>query len=353
VSEHLYTLAELADILAVSCQGDPNRQISGMATLASATAGQLSFLANSKYEQALRTTSASVVIVAPDMVAACPADCLISDNPYLTYAKASQLFADHSAYSSGIHPTAFVSASATVADSANIGANASIADGAVIAANCTIGPGCAIGKGSVIGEDSLLHANVSVYHDVVIGCRAIIHSSAVIGGDGFGFAPSDNREQGGWIKIAQLGGVRIGDDVEIGAGTTIDRGALDNTIIGDRVILDNMVMIGHNVELGDNVAMAACSGVSGSTRVGRNCTISGGAGIIGHAVMVDNVHITAMTMVTKSILEPGSYSSGTSMQESSVWRRNAVRFSQLDSINKRLKKLEKISAHGDNNDDGH
>ena len=336
-----YTLGQLAELLDVSCVGDAQIVISGLATLSSAGVGQLSFLANPKYQQALKTTSAEAVIVADDMVAASPCACLVSVDPYLTYARASQLFAPLRVNGTGIHPTAAISDTATIHAGAVIGANASIGDRVVIGRDTVIGPGCAIGADSELGEACILYANVSIYHGVKIGNRTTIHSSCVIGADGFGFAPSADRDRGGWVKIAQLGGVRIGDDVDIGAGTTIDRGALDDTVIGNRVILDNQIQIGHNVELGDNTAIAGCTCVAGSTKIGRNCTIAGAVGIGGHLIVVDNVHISAMTMVTKSLTEAGSYSSGIPVQDSNRWRKNAVRFSKLDEIAKRLADVEK------------
>ncbi len=341
MADHQYTLAALAELLAVSCEGDSEIVISGLASLASAGPGQLTFLANPKYQKDLASTQAEAAIVAPDMVGIGPENCLVSDNPYLTFARASQLFAETTLQDPGIHPSAVVSSSAKVDPSASIGANVTIADDVVIGAATVVSPGCSIGKNTQLGEACLLHANVSVYHGVTIGDRVIIHSGTVIGSDGFGFAPSPDREKGGWVKIAQLGGVVIGDDVEIGAGCTIDRGALDDTRIGDRVILDNQVQIAHNVELGENTAIAGCTAIAGSTKVGRNCTIAGGAGIVGHLNIADNVHITAFTLVTKSITKAGAYSSGTSMQDSRTWRRNAVRFSQLDEMSKRLTDVEK------------
>lgn len=337
-----YTLAELADLLAADCVGDSKLIISGLATLSSATTGQMSFLANSKYQKELESTKASAVILAQHMAEACPTNCLISDNPYLTYAKASQLFAPKKlGHKGGIHPSAVIDHSALIDPSAYVAANAVVEAGVTIGANSFIGPGTVIGCDSVIGENCHFYANVSIYHDVTIQHRVTIHSGVVIGSDGFGFAPAADKMKGGWVKIAQLGGVRIGSDVEIGAGTTVDRGALDDTIIEDRVIIDNQVQIAHNVRLGDNTAIAACTAIAGSTRIGKNCTIAGCVGIVGHLTITDDVHITAMSMITRSIDKPGSYSSGTHMQDTTQWRKNAVRFGQLDAIAKRLQKIEK------------
>ncbi len=336
-----YSLAELAELLNVTYVGDAKTVITGLATLANAGSGQLSFLANPKYQKALTSTLAEAVIVAPDMVDACPAHCLVSEQPYLTYAKASQLFEETGSGKAGIHPSAVIHSSATIAPTATIAANVVVGENVVVGAAAVIGPGCVIGNNAIIGDSGLLHANVSVYHGVEIGRSVVIHSGVVIGSDGFGFAPSPDRESGGWVKIAQLGGVKIGDNVEIGAGCTIDRGALDNTVIGDRVILDNQVQIAHNVEIGDNTGIAGCSAIAGSTKIGKNCTIAGAVGIIGHLTIADNVHITVMSLITKSIEKSGAYSSGTPMQDTKSWRRNAVRFTQLDSIAKRLSDVEK------------
>jgi UDP-3-O-[3-hydroxymyristoyl] glucosamine N-acyltransferase len=341
MAERQYTLAELAELLDVECVGDAEVLISGLATLASASSGQLSFLANPKYQKALETTAAEAVIIAPNMVALCPANCLVSANPYLTYARASQLFAPASTAGPSIHASAVISDSASIDTSVTIGAHVSIGDRVVIGADTVISSGCVIGANTVIGEGVLLYANISLYHNISIGDRVIIHSGAVIGSDGFGFAPSSDKQKGGWVKIAQLGGVKIGNDVEIGAGCTIDRGALDDTLIGDRVIIDNQVQIAHNVELGENTGIAGCSAIAGSTKIGKNCTIAGAVGIVGHLTITDNVHITAGSLVTKSIDKAGSYSSGTSMQNTKAWRRNAVRFSQLDIMAKRLSDIEK------------
>ncbi len=336
-----YTLAELADLLVVDCVGDSKRVISGLATLSSATTGQMSFLANSKYQKDLESTKASAVILVKEMAKVCPANCLISDNPYLTYARASQLFAPKGRGERGIHPSAVIDSSAVIHPSASVAANAVIESGVKIGANTIIGAGSVIGFNSSIGDGCQLYANVSVYHDVTIQDRVTLHSGVVIGSDGFGFAPSSDKAGGGWVKIAQLGGVRIGSDVEIGASTTVDRGALDDTVIADRVIIDNQVQIAHNVMLGENTAIAACTAIAGSTRIGKNCTIAGCVGIVGHLNITDDVHITAMSMVTHSIEKPGSYSSGTVVQDTRQWRKNAVRFGQLDTIAKRLQQIEK------------
>ncbi len=333
-----YTLSDLAQQLGLEWVGDGSVLLSGLATLQSASSLELSFFANPRYRQQLQNTRAGAVLVKPNFVAESPVACLISDNPYLMFAKASQLFDNRPPSKPGLHPSAYVSSTATVAASASIGANCCIEDGVSIAADVVIGAACVIGENSVIGKGSRLCANVTVYHGICIGEQVVIHSAAVIGADGFGFAPNGSE---GWVKIAQLGGVSIGNRVEIGAGTTIDRGALDDTLIGDGVIIDNQVQIAHNVVIGENTAIAGCTAVAGSTTIGANCTIAGAVGIIGHLQIADKVHVTAMSLVTKSIHQAGSYSSGTAMMETGDWRKSAVRFSQLDSLSKRLRQLEK------------
>ena len=332
-----YTLAELAEKLQLECVGDSRLRIVGLATLTTANEGQLSFLANPRYEKSLAATTAGAVILSKEMAALFKGNALISNNPYLSYAKASQLFSQRGSVVKGIHFSAVVSETATIAASASIGPHCVIGENVIIAADVIIKAGSVVGDHSTIGEGSLLYPNVSVYHGVHIGRHVILHSNAVIGSDGFGFAPSAD----GWEKIEQLGGVSIGDHVEIGASTSIDRGALDDTVVGAGVIIDNQVQIAHNVIIGEYTAIAGCTGIAGSTTIGRHCTIAGGVGIVGHIQVADKVHITAHTLVTKSITKAGSYSSGTPMLETKQWHKAAVRFSQLNDMSKRLKKLFK------------
>jgi UDP-3-O-[3-hydroxymyristoyl] glucosamine N-acyltransferase len=332
-----YALQDLASILGAELVGDPDCQISGLNTLQDAEAGQLAFLANPAYQKYLATTQASAVIIHPKQAEAYTGNKLILNNPYLGYAKLSAEFAPVSVQAAGVHETAVVHPSATIADDAVIGPHVVIEAGVVIESGVKLGPGCVVGADSIIGASTRLHANVTVYHGVTIGKQGIFHSGSVVGSDGFGFAPGE----GGWVKIHQLGSVVIGDRVEVGAGTTIDRGALDDTVLANGVILDNQVQIAHNVRLGENTAIAGCVAVAGSTTIGKNCTIGGKAGIIGHLTITDNVHVTAMSLVTKSISDSGSYSSGTGIDKSEKWRKNAARFAQLDKLARRLTALEK------------
>lgn len=332
-----YTLSQLAQIIEGEVIGEGDTLVTGISTLQAAKKGDISFLANPAYEKFLKETNASAVIVSHNTVGNCPCNAVVVKNPYLAYAKLSHYFAYTLTEPEGIHETAVVHESADVDATAVIAANAVIEKGAVIGANVIVSAGCFIGENSELDEGTRLYANVSIYHGVSVGKRCIIHSGVVLGADGFGIAPGPN----GWNKIAQIGGVVIGDDVEIGANTTIDRGALDNTMIERGVKLDNQIQIAHNVIVGENTAIAACSGIAGSTRIGKSCVIGGGCGIAGHLDIADNVHLTGMTLVTKSIKKAGVYSSGTAVEPNAKWRRNVVRFRQLDELANRVKKLEK------------
>lgn len=332
-----WTLASLAKVLGVEWRGNADLLLSRLSPLGSAEAGSLSFLSNSRYRHQLTSTAASAVIVHPSLAEDCPVAVLLSENPYLTYAKASHFFDRAPLPEPGVHATAVVDPKAQLASWVSVGPNAVIEAGATLASGVVVGPGCVVGAGCQLGEQSRLHANVTLYHGVKMGARCVIHSGVVIGGDGFGFA----NERGRWVKIAQVGGVQIGDDVEIGANTTIDRGAIGDTTIGNGVILDNQIQIAHNVEIGDFTAIAGCTGIAGSTKIGRHCTIAGGVGIAGHLVIGDRVHITMRTDVTGSLPDAGSYSSGTAVSETKEWRKNAARFRQLDAMARRLAALER------------
>ncbi|MNQ39165.1 UDP-3-O-acylglucosamine N-acyltransferase [compost metagenome] len=336
----VFTLGQLAERLGATLRGAAGKAISGLATLQEAGPDQLSFLANPQYRKFLSDCRAGAVLLTAADADNYGGDALIVANPYLAYAQLSHLFDRKPRALAGAHPTALVAADAQVDGSASIGAYAVIEAGARIAAGVTIGAHCVIGARSVVGEGGWLAPRVTLYHDVRIGKRVVIQSGAVIGGEGFGFA----NEKGVWQKIAQLGGVLIGDDVEVGANTTIDRGALADTLIGNGVKLDNQIMIAHNVQIGDNTAMAGCAGISGSTKIGKNCMIAGGVGMVGHIEVCDGVFVTGMTMVTRSITEPGSYSSGTAMQPAGEWRKSAARIRQLDDMARRLQQLEKQLA---------
>lgn len=331
------TLGQLAEALGATLKGPEALQITGLATLQEAGPGQLSFLANPQYRKYLDNCQAGAVLLKAADAESFAGNALIVADPYQAYARISHLFDPKPKAVAGIHPSAVVAEDAQVDASASIGPFAVIESGARIEAGVCIGAHCFIGARCVVGEGGWLAPRVTLYHDVVIGKRVVIQSGAVIGGEGFGFA----NEKGIWRKIAQIGGVTIGDDVEIGVNTAVDRGALSDTRIGDGVKLDNQIQIAHNVQIGDHTAMAACVGISGSTRIGKHCMLAGGVGLVGHIDICDNVFVSGMTMVTRSITEPGSYSSGTAMQPLADWRKSAARIRQLDDMAKRLQQLEK------------
>src|SRR3990167_1051310 len=333
-------LGQLAEFLGATLRGDPEKEITGLATLQEAGPAQLSFLANPQYRKYLADCRAAALLLKAADAEGYAGNALVVPDPYLAYARISHLFDPKPKAPAGIHPTAVVAADAVVDPAASVGAFAVIESGARIAAGVTVGAHCFIGARSEIGEGGWLAPRVTLYHDVRIGKRVVIQSGAVLGGEGFGFA----NEKGVWQKIAQIGGGSIGDDVEIGANTTIDRGALADTLIGNGVKLDNQIMIAHNVQVGDHTAMAGCAGISGSTKIGKHCMIAGGVGMVGHIEVCDNVFVTGMTMVTRSITEPGSYSSGTAMQPAGEWRKSAARIRQLDEMARRLQQLEKRLA---------
>ncbi|MBD8493590.1 UDP-3-O-(3-hydroxymyristoyl)glucosamine N-acyltransferase [Pseudomonas syringae] len=331
-------LGQLAEFLGATLRGDKDKDITGLATLQEAGPGQVSFLANPQYRKFLAETQAAAVLLKPADLDSYAGDALLVPDPYLAYARVSHLFDPKPKAVTGIHPTALVADDAHVDPSASVGPYAVIESGARIAAGVTVGAHCFIGARCEIGEGGWLAPRVTLYHDVRIGQRVVVQTGAVLGGEGFGFA----NEKGVWQKIAQIGGVVIGDDVEIGVNTAIDRGALADTRIGNGVKLDNQIQIAHNVQIGDHTAMAACVGISGSTRIGKHCMLAGGVGLVGHIDICDGVFITGMTMVTHSITEPGSYSSGTAMQPAAEWRKSAARLRKIDDMARRLQKLEKV-----------
>lgn len=337
-ASHSLTLADIARHLDVPLSGNAQTPIRGLATLKDAEPDQIAFLTNRAYLKDLATTRAGAVLLHPEHSKTCPVPRLELDNPYLGYARLSQLFDPLPARDrTGIHPAAVVADDATLGEGTCVAANAVIESGAVLGERVVVGPGSVVGADSQLGEGSRLHANVTVCHGVVIGKRAILHSGCVIGGDGFGFA----HDGGAWHKIAQLGGVVLGDDVEVGSCSSIDRGALGDTLIGSDVKIDSQVQIAHNVQIGDHSALAGCVGIAGSTRVGKHCMLGGGVGLSGHLTLCDGVQVTGMSLVTNSIHASGVYSSGTGAMENHQWRKNAVRFKQLDDIAKRLARLEK------------
>lgn len=331
-----YTLAEINEKLGTRLEGDGTCIISGVAPLHSATTGKISFCDKGKYRDNLLATHASAVILAPDDMPFCRTNALITTNPYLAFAKVAALFAPTKTYEPSIHPTAIIGKNCSIAASVYIGPYVVIEDEVTLGEHTVIHPHCFIGQGCVIGSHSTLWPRVTLYAGVTLGHDTIIHSGAIIGSDGFGYSPSPE----GWHKIPQVGTVTIGNRVEIGANTTIDRGTLDATHIADGVKLDNQIQVAHNVKIGENTAIAACTGIAGSTTIGKNCMIAGGVGIAGHIEITDNVILTGMAMVTKSINEPGVYSSGTGILSSQEWRKNAARFRHLNELALKVRELE-------------
>jgi UDP-3-O-[3-hydroxymyristoyl] glucosamine N-acyltransferase len=332
-----FTLSELAKKLDCEIEGNGDTIINSLGTVEHAVVGQICFIANKKYVKHLASTSASAAIVSPQLLEQCSVPALVTKDPYGAYAKLSILFDDAPPATAGISSQAAVSAGATIATSASVAAMAIIETGVVIGEGAVIGAGCYLGENSTVGSNTKLYPNVSVYHKVKIGSDCLLHSGAVIGSDGFGFAPAAN----GWQRIAQLGSVVIGSRVSIGANTTIDRGAIEDTVIGDDVIIDNQVQIAHNVVIGNKTAIAGASAIAGSTKIGQRCIIAGGVGIVGHIEIVDEVTVTARTLVTKSITEKGSYSAGTPLMPTVEWRKAASVFKRLRSLLSRIDALEK------------
>jgi UDP-3-O-[3-hydroxymyristoyl] glucosamine N-acyltransferase len=318
-----HRLGLIADELGGELHGDRERSIANLAPLESATAGSLSFLANPKYQNQLAASKAGCVIVSPALKDAALArgDCIVAPDPYLYFARLTQWWKKHARPEepAGIHPSAVVHPEAVVDPSARIG------------------PLCVVERGARIGAQTVLKSSVNIGEDCVIGARCILHPGVVIGADGFGFAP----QQGEWIKIEQLGAVRIGDDVEIGANTCVDRGALADTVIEDGVKLDNLIQIAHNVRIGKHTAMAGCVGVAGSATIGAYCTVGGGSGITGHITIADHVHIGPMTLVSGSIAKAGHYTGVFPIDDNASWQKNAATVRQLYQLRERVKALEK------------
>jgi UDP-3-O-[3-hydroxymyristoyl] glucosamine N-acyltransferase len=322
-----FSLGELAVRFGLALRGDPGLVVSRVATLSHAEPGSLSFLANPRYRRQMESTRATAVLVGPDNAASCPVATLIDPNPYLAYARVADLLHPQALPLPGIHPSAVVSVAARVAASASVGPLAVIEDEVEIGERAFVGPGCIVQRGARIGADTRLMARVNVYADVRIGQRCIVHAGAVIGADGFGFAPDAGR----WVKVPQVGTVQVGDDVEIGANTTIDRGAIDDTVVENGVKLDNQIQVGHNVTIGAHTAVAGCVGISGSTTIGQRCMIGGGVGIAGHLTIADDVVVTGCSLVSASIRQAGSYSSGMPAVETRMWRRMVAHLRRLDS----------------------
>jgi UDP-3-O-[3-hydroxymyristoyl] glucosamine N-acyltransferase len=332
-----YSLKQLAEQVGAEVAGDENTLVTSIGTLAASVEGQISFLSNSKYRSQLSDTKASAVIISPDDVPHCPCAALVMANPYVGFARVAQILDTTPDAASDISPQASIDNTATLGTNVKVGPFVVIEAGADIGDDVQIGAGCFIGKDTVIGQGTKIWANTTLYHNVIVGEECLIQSNTVIGADGFGYA----NDNGQWIKIPQIGRVIIGNNVEIGASTTVDRGALEDTVIRDGVIIDNQCQIAHNATIKENAAIAGCTVVAGSTTIGKYCTIGGMSAITGHVEIADNVHFTGMAMVTKGVSEPGLYSSGIPAMPSKEWRKTAIGIRNLTSLNQRVKKLEK------------
>lgn len=329
-----YSLREITSQLGGEVVGDADVVVRRMASLANAGEGDLSFMVDAKYRPLLDSTQASAVVVQSAGLTSLP--CIVTDNPYAYFARVSTLLNPETPSGLGVHPGAYVDASTTVPASASIAAGSVIGSNVRIGENVVIGPGCVIGNEVVLGDHCRLKANVTIYDRCELGRRCIVHSGVVIGADGFGYA----HDGGKWIKIPQVGRVLIGDDVEIGANTTIDRGALDDTLIGEGVKIDNLVMIAHNVQIGAHTAIAACAGIAGSAKIGRNCRIGGSTNIVGHLEIANGVTVTSCSMITKPLSKPGTYTGIMPFQTHDKWLRTAVNIRNLDKMLERIAQLE-------------
>ncbi len=330
------TLGEIARHIDAELYGDPDCKIHRINTLQKASQGEISFFSNRRYAAHLKTTSASAVILGKEDRELCPVSMLVVENPYLGYARTASLLVPAGEHNPGIDKSAHIHSSARIDPSACINQNVTVGADSLIAENVYIGAGCVIGDNVEIAANSRLYANVVIYDGVKIGERTILHSGVVIGADGFGIA----NDKGKWVKVPQVGSVIIGNDVEIGANTTIDRGALEDTIIEDGVKIDNQVQVGHNVHIGEHSAIAGCVAIAGSTRIGKRCIIGGACGISGHIEIADDVTLMGMTGVANSIKEAGVYASAIPAMDVKLWRKNAVSFKQLHTLFPRIRKIE-------------
>jgi UDP-3-O-[3-hydroxymyristoyl] glucosamine N-acyltransferase len=331
------TLGRIAELVKARLEGDPEQVITGLGSIRSATAEQITFLADPRYRDSLATTNAAAVLCGESDVAHCKANALVVDNPHLAFARISHHFDPAPKQPTGVHPRAVVAEDARIDDSAHIGANAVVESGAVLEAGVVVMANSYVGADTYLGPHVTLWPNVTIYHGVTLGERCVVHANTVIGSDGFRYT----QAQGQWHKVAQVGGVHVGSDVEIGSACTIDRGAINDTVIGNGVIIDNQVHLAHNVSLGDHTAIAGKVGVSGSTRIGAHCAFAGMVGITGHLEICDRVQVLGLSMVSRSIDKPGTYASTLPVDEQRKWRRNVARFRNLDDMYRRLVRIEK------------
>lgn len=333
-----YTLAELTDGLDINIQGDPDCVIHGISTIQDAQPGHITFLTNAQYRKHLSTTQASAVILSDKEAEGCPVNAVVSRNPYYIYARIAERFGLLQESTHGVHATAVIGSDCQIHPTASVGANCVLGNRVHLGAGVVMGAGCVLGDDVRVGDATQFDANVTVYRGVMIGQRVRLAAGVVLGCDGFGFA----NQKGAWHKVPQLGSVEIGDDVDIGANTTIDRGAIENTVIENGVKLDNLIQVGHNVRIGANSIIAGCVAIAGSATIGKHCMIGGKTAISGHVTLADNVICTGMSSVTKSITAPGMYSSGiVGAVPNHEFRKQNARFYRLESLMDRVKLLEK------------
>lgn len=341
------TLGELAVRFGCELRGDPDVRVESIGTLSGAGPGALAFFVNPRLRDELRATRAAAVVLAPAAAADSPVPALVCAQPHATFARIATLLHPLRAAPPGVHPSAVVSPDAQVAPSAHVGPLAVIEAGARVGERAQVGPGCVVGEGAVIGEDVRLVARVTLCAGVVIGARSILHPGSVIGSDGFGYAP----ERRTWVKVPQVGGVRIGEDVEIGANSTVDRGAIDDTVIAEGVKIDNQVQVGHNVRIGAHTAIAGCVGIAGSATIGARCQLAGQTGIAGHLSICDDVVLTARALVVNDITEPGIYACAVPVEKFADWRRILARLKRLDILARRVNALQRRGGAAAGRDD--
>jgi len=331
------SLGELAASVGCELIGEPDVVVSGVSSLDNATSGSLSFLSSPAYSMQLSSTKAAAVVLRAEDAENCPVAAFVSDNPYATYARMAALIHPEPAFEPGVHVSACIADTATIADSAHIAASVVIGEHAKIGENTYVGPGSVIGANCTIAADCHLVANVTLVKNVDMGARGLLHPGVVIGSDGFGNAITPQ----GWVKIPQVGGVRMGNDVEIGANTTVDRGAIGDTIIENGVRIDNLCMIAHNVHVGEHTAMAACTAIAGSTIIGKRCIFAGRSGAVGHITICDDVTVAAQSFLSKDVDEPGIYAASFPADKARSWAKQLARFRRLGVLIERVKKLEK------------
>jgi UDP-3-O-[3-hydroxymyristoyl] glucosamine N-acyltransferase len=334
---NVMTLGALAELTGSTCKGDPSVLIKGIGTITQAADGEITFIADAKYRSLLSQTKATAVILTESDSIACQTNALICQDPKLVFAKVVESLYHNKTVTACVHESAVIGQDTDIHPNAHVGPFCVIGERVKIGANVVLQAGCSIGDDCIIEDNTILYPRVTIYQACTIGKNCTIHSGVIIGADGFGFV----KNKSGWVRVPQVGGVKIGDRVEIGANTTIDRGAIEDTEIGNDVILDNLIQIGHNVKIGDGTAIAACVGIAGSTTIGKHCLVGGGTRFNGHIDIADYVQIVGCTNVAHSITKPGGYGSAITAMDITVWKKNLFRFHRLEQLASRVKDIEK------------